>query len=117
MFDREGRITLALQELLRELGAWPAPSSDVTVPQHVLSLEQIDQICDALSFMPEEDYVRTILHLDLQCNDGQLPAQDAHRILVAVAAKSHLFLPTGELAAGHSGVFLLEGLASGKQET
>ena len=64
--------------------------------------------------MPDQDYVRTLLHLDLHCDGTVLPAPDAHRILAAVAAKAHLFLPTGELASGHSGVFLLEGLASGE---
>ncbi len=116
MLDRDGRLTRPLLELLRQLGAWPDPTSEVTVPQEVLSLDQLEQVCEALVFMPDADYVRTLLHLDLQIVDSGLDAVAAHRILTAVAARSQDFLPTGELASGHSGVFLLEGLISGRHD-
>ncbi|GEM_PF-3540122 len=116
MLDREGRLTAPLIELLRELAAWPDPTSEVTVPEHVLSLEQVEQVCEALAFMPDADYLRTVLHLDLQLQGRRIPTARAHRILSAVAARSQDFLPTGELAHGHSGAFLLEGLVSGKHE-
>lgn len=78
-------------EFLRELGAWPDPAAEVTVPQHVL-------------------------HLDLSCAASSIPTETAHRLLSAVAVRSQDFLPTGELATGRSGLLLLEGLVSDKHE-
>ena len=112
LLDQESRLTPALLDLLRELSAWPAPGSEVTVPQYVLSLEQLELVCEALAFMPDRDYVRTILHLDLTCEKDGLPRKTAHRLLSAVATRAQDFLPTGELAHRHSGVYLLEGLVS-----
>ncbi len=116
LLDREGRLAPALLDLLRELSAWPGPGSEVTVQQYVLSLDQLELVCEALTFMPDHDYVRVVLHLDLACGAEGIPPKIAHQLLSAVAARAQDFLPTGELALGHSGVYLLEGLESSRSE-
>jgi len=110
LMDREGRLAAALLELLRELAAWPAPAAEVTVPQSALSLEQVEQACEALVWMPAADYLRVVLHLDLQLGDDDYVTVGAARIISTVAARSRDFAPTGEIVPGHSGVTLLEGL-------
>ncbi len=112
LMDREGRLVDSLLELLGELAAWPDPASEVTVPQHALSLEIVGQACDALTWMPEADYLRVLLHLDLHFRERAPPVPRAARILTTVAARVRDFSPTGEVVQGHSGVFVLEGLVS-----
>ncbi len=116
LLDQDGRLTPALLELLREFGAWPDPSARVTVPKHALSLEQLEQVCEALTFMPDRDYLRTVLHMDMQVDPDQVNHGVLHRILCVVAGRARDFLPTGEVATGHSGVGLLEGLADEPRE-
>jgi hypothetical protein len=110
LLDAKKRLTAPLQELMRQLAAWPGPAEGVTVPKYTLSIEQIEQICEALINMPDQDFLRTVLHLDLLVNSGPDAGRGLHRVLSAVAARSRDFLPTGELATGRSGISLLEGL-------